>query len=47
MKVIVERNPFEAAPMEPFWITTVRFLGRAVICVTLIVILVMILTRMS
>lgn len=47
MKVIVERNPFEVAPMEPFWITTVRFLGRVVICVGLIVSLAFALTRLS
>lgn len=47
MKVIVERNPFEVAPMEPFWITTVRFLGRTVICVALISVLAIALNRLS
>lgn len=32
MRFIVERNPFEGAPMEPFWIATVRFLVKAAVC---------------
>lgn len=47
MRAIVERNPFEEAPMEPFWIVTVRFFGRAAMCLMVIVILAVALTRLS
>lgn len=45
MKVIVERNPLEGAPMEPFWIASVRFACRAVVCAVLIVTLVIAIAR--
>lgn len=40
VKAIVERNLLREAPMEPFWITTVRFVGQVTICAVILVILV-------
>lgn len=40
MKSIVERNPFQEAPMEPFRVATVRFAVRFTVCVAIIALLV-------
>ncbi len=45
MKVIVERNPFQGAPMEPIWIATVRFACRAVACGLVIAVLIFALVK--
>ncbi len=45
MRVIVERDPFKGAPMEPFWIATVRFACRAVACGVIIAALIFALVK--